>query len=274
MKAAVTWAPSRQAQLDALRRHIARLERAGVVESAFAPPPLRFGAVAVDDVLPTGGLAGGRLHELRDGEITRVPDGKAPVTAVTAGLIARAVRESGKAAAWIGNEETLFLPGLAGFGLSPQDLIVVTPKDDAGTLWAAEECLRGGQLCCVVTEVRDLSLVASRRLQLAAEVGGCTGLLLRGDAVKKHQLPPPSACVTSWQITPLPGGASVKSTLMGPARWRLDLQRCRGGVPQAWDVEWSHDTGGFTVAAPVRDRPVVPAPGVPGVPAVSLARAG
>lgn len=271
MKAAVKWEPSKRAHLDALRRHIARLERAGVVESAVAPPAIRFGVAAVDDALPAGGLAGGRLHELRGGGATAVPDGNAPVTAVTAGLAARCIRETGKAAAWIGSQETLFLPGLASFGIEPQDLIIVTPKDDDGALWAAEECLRGGGLGCVVTEVRDLSLVASRRLQLAAEVGGSTGLLLRGDAVKKHHLPPPSACVTSWQITTLTGGASVKPTLMGPARWRLDLQRCRGGVPQSWDLEWSHDTSGFAVAAPVRDRPVVPAPGIP---AIGLARAG
>ena len=256
MQATATCGPGKRAHFEALRRHVARLERAGVVESAPVPAPLRFGVTAIDEALPAQGLAGGRLHEFRGGE-TAVGDGA--VTAVTAALAGRATRETGKPVAWIGGRETLFLPGLAGLGLTPTELIVVTAKDDASVLWAAEECLRGGGVGCVVSEVSTLSLVASRRLQLAAEIGGATGLLLRGDTLKGA--PPPSACATSWRVTPLPGGVSAQQGLMGPARWRLDLLRCRGGVPQGWEVEWSHDTGGFVVAAPVRQRPVVPATG-------------
>ncbi len=262
----------RAAQREALRRHIAWLERAGVVENAHVPPPLAFGVAAVDGALPAGGLAGGRLHDLRGGSGKStlpysLPGTGTPATAVTAALAARQVRQSGKAVAWIAKPETLFLPGLAAYGLKAQDLIVVTPQDDTGALWAAEECLRNGSFGCVVAEIADLSLTASRRLQLAAEIGGCTGLLLRGDGGKGENAIPPTVCVTSWQVSALPSAASLKPHLMGPARWTLDLQRCRNGVPQSWNLEWCDDTGGFRLAAEVRHGPMV------ATPATGLARA-
>ncbi len=268
------------AQREALRRHIARLERAEVVENAHVPLALAFGVAAVDEALPAGGLAGGRLHELRGGKSTlphKSPGSGAPATAVTAALAGRQVRQSGKAVAWIAKPETLFLPGLAAYGLKAQDLIVVTPQDDTDALWAAEECLRSGSFGCVVAEIAELSLTASRRLQLAAEIGGCTGLLLRGDGGKGENAIPPTVCVTSWQVTglpgsglpgsALPGAAGLKPHLMGPARWALDLQRCRNGVPQSWNLEWCDDTGGFRLAAEVRHGPMV------ATPATGLARA-
>src|SRR6202011_5895797 len=110
--------------------------------------------------------------------------------------------------------------------------------------WAMEEGLRRPGLAAVVGEIGRLPMLASRRLQLAAERSGVTALLLRrwrtgAEAAAERNRP--SAAMTRWRVTALPSSPAVGEfggePGIGRPRWRVELVRVRGGAPAQWDVE-------------------------------------
>ena len=163
---------------------------------------------------------------------------------------------------WCLKRLDLYGPGLAAHGLDPARLVIAAAPRDEEILWAIEEGLRLPGLAAVIGEVGRLPMVAGRRLQLAAERSGVTALLLRrwrsGDeaAAERER---PSAATTRWRVTALPahdiplqrGG----NNWIGKPRWRVELLRCRGGVPALWDVEVADATGHVSVSARLADRP-------------------
>ena len=163
---------------------------------------------------------------------------------------------------WCLKRLDLYGPGLAAHGLDPARLVIAAAPRDEEILWAIEEGLRMPGLAAVIGEVGRLPMVAGRRLQLAAERSGVTALLLRrwrsGDeaAAERER---PSAATTRWRVTALPahdiplqrGG----NNWIGKPRWRVELLRCRGGVPALWDVEVADATGHVSVSARLADRP-------------------
>ncbi|MCF8479996.1 MAG: hypothetical protein K9H25_06155 [Rhodospirillum sp.] len=241
--------PQARPTLDALRAHVRRVERGG-----RPPAPVRpLGVAAVDGVLPWGGLPVACLHQVVAGPTAF--DGAA--TAFT-GLLAARLSEGRGPILWcleMGRDDTIHAPGLAALGLAPGRLLLTRSQDGAGVLWCMEEGLRCPALGAVVGQVDSLDLTAARRLQLAAESGGATGLVLgrlRHDHDGDPLLDPgadsraagsaPGAATTRWRLSTLPshpppwGGP-------GPARWRVVLDRCRGGSPRAWTLEWDEETG-------------------------------
>ena len=100
-----------------------------------------------------------------------------------------------------------------------------------------------------------LDLTAGRRLQLAAEAGGTTGLVLRRGNIPQTGEGGASAATTRWRIASAPGPAGPVPRSQGPACWRVGLLRCRGGRPGDWMVEWHDATGDLALAAALRDRP-------------------
>jgi hypothetical protein len=129
-------------------------------------------------------------------------------------------------------------PGLVQFGLDPGRLIIAQARSDQDLLWAMEEGLRSGCPAVVLGEVGEVGLAATRRLQLAAEMGGVTALLLRRRAARRNS----SVAVTRWRVTPAPSGDAFSRALpsgaISPGCWRVDLVRCRGGAPKSWLMEW------------------------------------
>jgi len=248
-----------------LRARIAALEGTG-----SAPGPggaervLPLGLPEIDAALPWGGLRLAALHEVAARDAGAGAGFVAALLARIGGgegvalwcLAARSVSESGG----------LYGPGLAAFRLEPRRLVVVRGRNDREVLWAMEEGLRSGVLAAVVAEVADLGLSASRRLQLAAEAGGATALLLRPRSAALG----PSAALTRWRLDAAPsapGAAGVPETEipprpgpLGALRWRAELWRCRGAAPHAWTIEWCHETGDLAVVADLCHRPVEPAP--------------
>jgi protein ImuA len=105
-----------------------------------------------------------------------------------------------------------------------------------------EECLYHGGLAAVVCELFGrLDNVASRRLQLAAESKKVPGFLIRRSRkLNDPELDLPSAAVTRWRISTQPSAApladSPETPGLGPAVWRLNLTRCKGGEPKSWTV--------------------------------------
>tara|TARA_R110002110_G_scaffold110401_2_gene275202 strand:+ start:6076 stop:6951 length:876 start_codon:yes stop_codon:yes gene_type:complete len=270
--------------LEQLKAQIRQLEGFGGTLTGTKQQPLPFGVAAIDDHLPGGGLARGALHEVfaADAGIA---------TAFCALLAGRLANDTENHAIlwcerpWALDAGALYGPALLQFGIDPARMILVRPRRDADALWAMEEGLHCGRVAAVIGEITDMSLTASRRLQLAAEETGVTALMLR----PKTDRPAPSAAATRWRLdavehearnTPSavqandnkqtrsdppgpdligPSGLDIDGPPgLGAARWRAELFRCRGGAAANWMMEWNDETGNFSLAAEICDRPAVP----------------
>lgn len=216
----------RPALMAALRARIGRLERGG---AAAALARADAGTIplsdAIDATLPDGGLARAGLHEILAGE-------PGAATGFAALILGRA--SGGQSPVlWIGPDPDAWPSGLARYGLSPADLVMVRAPRPADALWAMEEALRCPAIAGALLTLSDIDLTAARRLQLAAESGGALGLLLRPDTEE----PGPSAALTRWRVNALPGLGGTQHNLGDPS-WSLDLLRCRGGQPRHWTATW------------------------------------
>jgi len=196
-------------------------------------PTLPFWVREIDSALPSGGLALGAVHEVYGGGADLV-HGAAAVGFI-GGILARTTG--------------LFPPALAAVGVHPDRVIYVEAGDAKTVLLVIEEALRHVGLAGVVGEISGkVGLTASRRLQLAAEGSGVLGLLLRRPRrLGQDDTDDPTAARTRWRVTALPSGPALPRSLsppgLAPARWKLELLRCRGGEPRTFDVE-ACDTAG------------------------------
>jgi protein ImuA len=214
--------------IDDLRARIQRLETGPSHEHAILP----FGVAAIDEHLPQGGLALGCIHEVAGG-------GEGAIHGAAAALFAGgiAARTTGKVL-WCVTKADLFAPALARVGLAPDRVIYVEAGDEKAVLACFEEGLRHGGLGAVVGEVARLSMMASRRLQLAAESSGAIGLAIRRwrRQTEAADFGQPTASVTRWRVTALPSTA-LPVPGVGRARWQLELMRCRAGECADFEVE-------------------------------------
>jgi protein ImuA len=216
----------RPALLSALRARIARLERAGAAGALSARGedaiPL---SRTIDTALPWGGLPRAALHEILAAE-----------PGAAAGFAALVLARTGGTVLWIAPDPDAWPPGLARFGLSPAQLVLVRAARAQDALWAMEETLRCPAVGAALLVAGAIDLTAARRLQLAAEAGGVLGLLLRPDEDNAA----PTAALTRWRI----GAASSDSQgphAIGDPAWSLELLRCRGGRPATWQATWHGD---------------------------------
>ena len=235
-----------------LRERISRIER---IHARGAPErSIPLDIEAIDRTLPTGGIRLGALHEAASAG----PDTEhaAAATLFIAGILARVEGPI----LWVLRQADLFAPGLAGAGLQPDRIVFA----EAGkhVLPVMEEGFRHSGLAAVVAEYTGrLSLVASRRLQLAAEQSGILGILIRrSHSFDDPILNEPSAAVTSWRIAALPSPPALPHNPdtpgLGRARWRLNLTRCRGSEPGAWTVEACDATGRLGLVPDISNRSV------------------
>lgn len=241
------------ALLEELRARIRRLER-HAPERDDPPGALALGAPEIDGALPWGGLPRASLHEIIGG------DGAA--SGFCAALLARLAGDRGSVL-WCRRGRDLYGPGLAAFGLDPGRLIVVRGRTPTDILWAMEEGLRSGSLAAVLGETDGIGPTAARRLQLAAEAGCVTALLLR----PAHGKTAPA--VTRWRISAAPGvpakgheGAHGSFTGAGAA-WVARAPGGQGPAPAAapwWRVEL------LRCRAPGRAGNAIENPGHPGAP--------
>jgi protein ImuA len=224
--------------LAALKTRLRTLETAGGQGGVVA-----FGLDAIDRCLPGGGLPRIGIHE--------VLAARGPGAGFAAAL---AGRLGSGPVLWVARQAELYGLGLQRFGLAPERLILVQAGAETEILWAMEEGLRTPGLTAVVGELHALDLTAGRRLQLAAEAGGGTGLVLRP---ADSQAGAGAAC-SRWRVAPWP---SAQGGGDGWTCWRLVLERCRGvaGAPGDWIVECRDATGDFALAAETGDRSAAPA---------------
>lgn len=107
-------------------------------------------------------------------------------------------------------------------------LVEATSEDEL--VWATEEALRAAPVGLVIAEPRKpLSLIIGRRLQLAAEAGQTTGLML----IRTGQGSP--AAETRWHCEPVAG--EPHST-----RHRWSLIKNKKGTIGDWVIDWDGKT--------------------------------
>lgn len=111
--------------------------------------------------------------------------------------------------------------------IPPENLIIVSTKDQTETLVVVEEALRSGVTSVAVMELSaPLGLTAGRRLQLAAKAGKATGIAIIPEGMGSN------AAETRWQCAPLYDPED--STLQ---RW--ELIKNKSGTLGVWNVRWS-----------------------------------
>ena len=209
---------------------------------------LPFGVDAIDHHLPGGGLKLGCLHEVSGG-------GNGAADGAAAALFAAGVaaRLSGKVL-WCVTRRDLFMPGLTQAGLSQNRVIIVECRDEKGVLDCFEEGLRCNGFGAVMGEVAKLPMNASRRLQLAAETSGVTGIAIRRfrRAADAALFGEPTAAVTRWRISVRPS-SPLPVPGVGRPRWFLELLRCRGGESAEFEVEACDAKGRLALPADMAD---------------------
>lgn len=230
--------------LEPLRAQIRAIEASGLSGAAERLP---FGVDLIDSKLG-GGLSIAALHEVAGTNSSLNDD--AAATLFAAGIAARL---SGNVL-WVIQRRDLFAPALAQAGLPPDRLLYAECKNDDEALAVIEEGLRHGSLGGVVGEVGRITMTAVRRLQLAAETGGTTGLLLR--RWRKSGADPlvsPSAAVTRWRVGCV-SPQELPVSGIGRPRWSVELVRQRGGGPAAWILEGVDEAGRLAFPADASDR--------------------
>src|SRR5690606_31434079 len=105
-----------------------------------------------------------------------------------------------------------YAPALARCGVAVDRLFFVPARRTADLLWAMEEALRSRRFAVVLGGAGAPDLTATRRLQLAAEAGGSTALLLVSPRAGRL-----SAATTRWQVVARPAPRP------GISAWQLSL---------------------------------------------------
>jgi len=237
---------ARISTLASLRGRIERIE----ASEAHATNRIALGHAGADAAL-RGGLAAAVVHEVfAEGHQS------AAATGFIAGLAGRMTAR--RPLVWVRQDFSeiesgaLSASGLAELGLDPRVLVTVRAADVDAALRTTADALACDALGAVVLEVwgqpRQLDLVASRKLTLAAQASGVTALLLRLAAP-----PLPSTAETRWIVraahSPPAASSMPAAPPMPAAPWQAwgapvfdaELVRNRHGPVGRWIMEWKCD---------------------------------
>jgi protein ImuA len=226
---------ARMNTLATLRGSIERIEAHG---ETCALNRVALGHAGADAML-RGGLAVAAVHEVfaegRQGAVA---------TGFIAGLAGRITRR--RPLVWVRQDfseiesGTLSMNGFAELGLDPRLLVTVRAADVDSALRTAADALACDALGAVVLEVfgeaRQLDLVASRKLTLAAQASGVTALLLRIAAT-----PIPSTAETRWIVRAAHSPPGSVFSAWGAPMFDVELVRNRHGPVGRWIMEWKCD---------------------------------
>lgn len=227
-----------------LRQSIARIEgreHVPLSDAGHDPSPLALGLAPVDEALG-GGLARAALHEVAGNLATASAFILGLATACPGPIL------------WIVTSGALsgggfpYAMGLPFLGLDLRRLVLVRARTPVEALWSAEEAAKCPGIAVTILELPDdgraADLTATRRLSLAAREGGGLAWLLRH---RSGTLP--SAALTRWRLSPLPGQPDRFGGLGAP-RLMLDLVKNRRGPIGHWPITWNRHDQRFTLAAP------------------------
>jgi protein ImuA len=246
---------SRVMRLSAVRAKIAALEAGTRTPTRSLP----FGDPDIDACFPHRGLPLSAWHEVTGAGLDI--ETAASAGAFAALLIKPMIKQG--AVVWVMRRDDLHAPGLACLNFPVGKLILVKARDEAEALWALEDALGSSGVAAAIGEIEAVDLTAGRRLQLACERSGATGVVVRrrpfGGPPSARREAAGSAAASRWRIAPAPGGPDSfgLAGVLGPARWSVSLDRCRGGTPGAWMMEEAPDgPHALRVVAAVADRDV------------------
>ena len=234
---------ARMSTLATLRGRIERIETPqgvgqGADDGTGAPNRVALGHAQADAVL-RGGLAVAAIHEV-------FSEGRqsAAATGFIAGLAGRV--SARRPLVWVRQDfcdleaGSLSMHGLVELGLDPRCLVTVRAVDVESALRTAADALACDALGAVVLEVwgqaKQLDLVASRKLTLAAQASGVTGLLLRIAAE-----PLPSTAETRWIVRAAHSPPETQWGVWGSPCFDAELIRNRHGPTGRWIMEWKCD---------------------------------
>lgn len=190
----------------------------------------RIGLGEIEQAFPGGVFPKRAIHEF----ITLLPEDSAASDGFIAGLLA-ILMQDGAACVWVSTSRRLFPASLSTFNVEPERIIFMDVRTEKDVLWITEEALKCEGLAAVVAELNNLSLIESRRLQLAVEESGVTGFILRKDASKAAS----TVATARWKISPLPSDTENGMPGLGFPRWQVDLLKVRNGNPGSWVMEWA-----------------------------------
>ncbi len=228
---------SPQQIVAALQEKIRHLE--GIRPAMHDQASVSAGCVAIDQLLPDGGLRRGWLTEWLG-----VEGGGAGMLALIA---AREACLDGGALVIMDRRQEFYPPAAAAIGVDLETTVVVRPPTVQEELWALEQVLRCGGVAAVWAPLAEVDDRAFRRLQLACESGGTLGFLVR-PATKRGW--PSWADVQFW-VEPRPSN--------GARRLRVEVARCRN-YPSgaATEVEFDEVTGALRGATPHEETHPLP----------------
>lgn len=219
------------------------------------------GIEAIDSCLPNTRLNCSALHEiepLRLGDLPCLPG-------FTFGLLRRLAPE--RPIIWCMTALQAhdyghpYAFGMARYGLSPTQILIVKVGHPKDLQFAMEEALKTKGIAAVVGEGPRPCFTGSRRLSLLARAHQTPCLLLSADGMSGSG----SAALTRWQVSPAPGIEDPRDPLgPGMPTWRVALPRSRGGrampamasrsthhtqEPYPWRIVWDEQTLSFRPAS-------------------------
>lgn len=145
---------------------------------------------------------------------------------------------------WVLPSHVPEMPMLRGLprGVSER-LYLLRPVGEIDLLWCVEEALRSAPVALVIAEPSSpLSLTVGRRLQLAAEAGRTTGLMLI------HKNAGSNATETRWMCEPTIS-PTADSTLH---QW--SITKNKKGTLGSWILNWNGASTAFNMVSEVRQR--------------------
>jgi hypothetical protein len=147
-------------------------------------------------------------------------------------MFARQACAEGRALVIMDRTRRFYPPSVVAWGFDLENVLVLRPCGDSEELWALEQVLRSRSVGAVWAPLRMIEGREFRRLQLAAEVGGTVGLLIRPADVLGEP---------SWSEIQL-----LVRPRASPAGWRLHVEvtRSRGGTSgRSMELEINYQTG-------------------------------
>ncbi|WP_114010858.1 ImuA family protein [Cohaesibacter intestini] len=205
-------------------------------------------------------LKQGRVHEV-------VGHGGVVFAAIAAGMARCPDRKTGyqaRAVLWLvegWRSDQLNPHGLAAF-CDPEHLLLVRVPDHKSMQACAEEALRSGAVAAVVAEMaQPVSFTAGRRLQLAAEEGRATGILLIGEGMGTNAAESRWHCAPLFRQTPADSSLSSSAGRSGDStlqRWQIIKNK--SGTLGSWDIIWDAETRRVIVVSEAGERPHYAAP--------------
>lgn len=150
----------------------------------------------------------------------------------------------------------LYGHGLAGLGIEPHRLLMVTAAREKDLLWTLEEAAASGAFGAIIGALgareRVYGFAESRRLKLRAAARDTPLFLIRHWSAGGS-----TAANGRWRVSARPSrseGRHADSQLLGPARLQLRLERMGSFPPQHWEMEFDAARG-FHMAPLLEDGP-------------------